>query len=78
MNKIEKAIEHVENNIPSTKGAFIIEVLEKQKPKKVEKLSLTHEGYVGNCPSCKKFIRKFENECFCNHRDCGQKLDWSE
>ena len=35
---------------------FIGRVLEKQITKQVKGKSVTHEGYVANCPSCNKFI----------------------
>lgn len=41
---------------------------------KVNGVSITHEGSVGNCPSCKRFIRRIENEYFCLY--CGQNIDW--
>ena len=46
---------------------------EKNTPKKVKGISLTHEGHVGNCPTCGKFIRYCEQKTYCV---CGQKLDW--
>jgi len=55
-----------------------ISALEKQDSKKVKGISVTHEGYVGNCPLCGKFIRYKENTHFCNHKNCGQKLNWEE
>lgn len=51
----------------------IIQILEKQIPKKVKGKSLTHEGHVGNCPRCGKFITNFKNGQYCS---CEQKLEW--
>lgn len=53
-------------------------LVEKQIPKKVKGISITHEGYVGNCPACNKFIRQLENKHYCNHKGCGQAISWEE
>ena len=52
---------------------FIGKILEKQIPKQVKGKSVTHEGYVANCPFCNKFIRFTENKIYC---ECGQTLKW--
>lgn len=54
---------------------LIEEHFDKETQKKPKGISVTHEGRVGNCPSCRKFIREEQNKNFC---DCGQKIDWSE
>ena len=54
----------------------LIELIEKATPKKAKGISITHEGRVGNCPSCNRFVRKVDikpNIC-----ECGQALDWSD
>ena len=48
---------------------------EKSVAKKVKGISLTHEGRVGNCPVCGKFVRHQEQTVYCS---CEQKLDWSK
>lgn len=50
------------------------ELVEKATPKKVLSISVTHEGRVGNCPNCKKFVA--ENSDKPNICACGQKLNW--
>ena len=46
---------------------------EKAKPMKVKGISLTHEGRVGNCPTCGKLVRHQEQTVYCS---CEQRLDW--
>lgn len=54
---------------------LIEEHFDKETHKKPKGISVTHEGRVGNCPSCGKFIREEQNKHIC---DCGQRIDWSE
>lgn len=46
---------------------------EKNESKKVKAISLTHEGRVGNCPTCGKLVRHHEQTTYCV---CEQKLSW--
>lgn len=55
-----------------------IEAVKRQIPTKVRGISVTHEGYVGNCPLCGNFITYLENKRFCNKDDCGQALKWED
>lgn len=50
------------------------ELVDKATSKKPLGISLTHEGKVGNCPYCHKFVREVDMT-IC---ECGQKLDWSD
>ena len=52
-----------------------IQALEKQFAKKPRGKSITHEGFVANCPACNKFIKYIFRISWC--QNCGQKLDWS-
>ena len=82
---VEHFIKTVENQTEEeyTKGRILTnkeaeeweQLKEKATAKKVRGISLTHEGRVGNCPSCGSFIRNQEQTLYC---DCGQHLDWSE
>lgn len=57
-------------DIDSTTHANLLEIIEKQSPKKPINTKI---DYV--CPSCRKrSVCGFEK--YCSH--CGQKLDWSE
>lgn len=51
------------------------ELVDKANPEIVKGISLTHEGRVGNCPACNKFVTESENKKYC---DCGQKLNWNK
>lgn len=50
------------------------ELVDKATSKKPLGISLTHEGKVGNCPHCNKFVREIDT----NICDCGQRLEWSD
>jgi len=50
--------------------------VERMKPRKIKGRSLTHEGYVGNCPCCGKLVALHDDNKIC--RKCGQAFDWSE
>lgn len=50
--------------------------VERMKTRKIKGRSLTHEGYVGNCPCCGKLVALHDDNKIC--RKCGQALDWSE
>ena len=82
--KIERAIDELGQQFKNAEDCLVngttielaIHALEKQIPKKVRGISATHEGSVGNCPVCGKFIRYYENKYYCNFEECGQAIDW--
>lgn len=57
----------------SGSGMVIQELVDKSVSKPPKGISVTHEGRVGNCPFCNRFIREKEHKVIC---DCGQKLQW--
>ena len=69
-------------NIPLKNMELIVQVLEKQIPKKpIDKSNNPHDWHVMACPCCEhtfwnsgQFVHYQPK--FCNY--CGQKLDWSE
>lgn len=42
----------------------------------VKGLSVSHDGYVGNCPKCNKFIIEVQSLNRCKH--CSQPISWKE
>lgn len=52
------------------------ELVDKATPKRVVGLSITYDGLVGNCPSCKKFVRQQDSKP--NLCECTQQMDWSQ
>lgn len=51
-----------------------IKAMEKQIAKKPIGISWTHEGRVGNCPSCKKLVHELYDINGCS--ECLQRLKW--
>lgn len=54
----------------------IAELVKKSTPTKPKGLSVTHEGKVGNCAYCGKFITNHEPKA--NICECGQVQDWGD
>lgn len=42
----------------------------------VKGLSVSYDGYVGNCPKCNKFIVEVQSASHCIH--CNQPISWKE
>lgn len=49
-------------------------IIGKSIPKKPLGISITHDGKVGNCPCCHKFVREIDT-IIC---ECGQILYWEK
>lgn len=58
------------------KCATLEPVIRKATPRRVVGLSITHDGLVGNCPNCRKFVRQQDSKP--NVCECTQLLDWSK
>ena len=52
---------------------YLIELVEKDTPKKVEISTL---AYYQLCPNCKTELNKYFENKYC--KECGQRLDWSK
>ena len=82
MNKHQEALDRMYDNYvygakQKEDSYFTLqELVDKATPTEVVGLSLTHDGHVGNCPYCNKFVRvRGENPNIC---ECGQKLIWKK
>lgn len=85
MNKYQEALDFLCDNSKLTQfnigqsqwaSETLQELVDKATPTEVVGLSLTHDGHVGNCPYCAKFVRvRGEKPNIC---ECGQKLIWNK
>ena len=85
MNKHQEALEFLCENSKLTQfnigqsqwaSETLQELVDKATPKRVVGLSITYDGLVGNCPSCKKFVRQQDSKP--NLCECTQQIDWSQ
>jgi hypothetical protein len=62
---------------------IVFGALDKQIAKKPLNLKETNDGSIrmefksGECPCCGNYINGDDDEYYCSHKYCGQKLDWS-
>ena len=59
---------------PNTESIiFTVSAIKKQIPTKAKGVSWSHEGRVGNCPCCNRFISEKYTQGVCL---CGQRVYW--